>query len=80
MCPELPGFFLVLFAETGGDCLVFGGKARGIVHGVRRIVDGRCPEFLSDVISRDHRLNLNFRQFAWTPEHVRASSSVDEQS
>lgn len=53
----------------GGDCLVFGGRSRGIVHGVRRIMEGTCPDYLSDLMPANCRLNLSLRQYAWAKEH-----------
>lgn len=57
-----------------GDALVFGGKSRGILHGIDKIIANSCPrELEADVASasgtgrrggvRSTRFNINCRQF-----------------
>ena len=47
-----------------GDAFIFGGKSRGIIHGVSSIGDAKTvPPALSSRMPPQSRLNLNFRQF-----------------
>lgn len=47
-----------------GDVLIFGGKSRGIFHGVSNIKPKTAPTWLTDETSlRPGRLNLTFRQY-----------------
>ncbi|KAJ3294100.1 hypothetical protein HDU79_011459 [Rhizoclosmatium sp. JEL0117] len=43
-----------------GDVLVFGGVARGIVHGVESVETGTCPSELKKIM--DGRFNFNLRE------------------
>jgi DNA oxidative demethylase len=43
-----------------GDVLVFGGRARGIVHGVSRVWPGTAPPLLQGLFPG--RINLNIRE------------------
>mmetsp|Transcript_29694 Transcript_29694/g.30099 ORF Transcript_29694/g.30099 Transcript_29694/m.30099 type:complete len:245 (+) Transcript_29694:193-927(+) len=54
-----------------GDVLIFGGRSRGIVHGVNRILPGSSPSALQSRLSQGtKRINLNCRQYKKI-EHVR---------
>lgn len=52
----------VAYAQTleSGDLIVFGGPQRMMLHRVKKVNRGTCPNYLEDL--DDRRINLTFRQ------------------
>lgn len=46
-----------------GDVLIFGGKSRKILHGVKEIIQNSAPPPIQESMLKPGRLNLTFRQY-----------------